>query len=536
MKRPTRIALLGVCNSYNTIAKASRNEDIIVEPYIFQPSLLDITCEGLNIPYRDFYKVPPIPGENATAIFTKKTMQFDLNKTALRTIESLNPDYLCIDLSSLTMRTYKVSYKGKTVFSVNAYSPACYEHLVKAINGLSFERCYPSRDFMRTGIERLVRYLKSNWRTDKLILFDYNIPTYYRTTDSTIEKYPTEGWAYEQAVMLKELTKYFHELFPEVRVFSDSQLKVSDRSWFEQLVQTPCPSPFHCCKYTEALQSLLFREFLLKEDLKQEIEEVKQKLQDRINKVNKLTIVIPTYNSESFIEDCFKCLRKQTNQNFNVIFVDDGSTDGTVELLRKYQVENFQACAYVKENEGPGPTRSFGMSKVRSEYFTFLDPDDSISANYVDSILRNIHKPNLYLSAMYTDNLCEVVDKPEVNTTIASETKEKTFLPLDVNRLVFKTDVVKNNKLQFCNTSFYEGELFCIDYLQGTQQPINILGNAYHIHYKRPNSLTRSSGQVQRIKDGIANLESYKGKYNSDIDKYIEETLAKARSWIRENS
>lgn len=58
-----KISLLGVCNSKNTIAEAEKKGGIINEPYVFQPYFLDITKEGLNIPYKDFYKAPSINGK-----------------------------------------------------------------------------------------------------------------------------------------------------------------------------------------------------------------------------------------------------------------------------------------------------------------------------------------------------------------------------------------------------------------------------------------------------------------------------------------
>lgn len=111
-----KIALLGVCNSRYVIEAAARDNDISVEPYIFQPCFLDITKEGLGIPYKKFYELPPIEGKEETAIFTKKTMQFDLNKTALSTIESINPNYLVIDLSTLAMKTYEVELGARKFF------------------------------------------------------------------------------------------------------------------------------------------------------------------------------------------------------------------------------------------------------------------------------------------------------------------------------------------------------------------------------------------------------------------------------------
>ena len=200
-----KIALLGVCNSRYVIEAAARDNDISVEPYIFQPCFLDITKEGLGIPYKKFYELPPIDGKEETAIFTKKTMQFDLNKTALSTIESINPNYLVIDLSTLAMKTYEVELGGKKVFSCNAYSPSCYEYLQENIKDLHFQKVEIDENFIKDSINELSEYLKNNWNLSKVIIFNYIRPKYYMGLDKKIYKYPTSYWGVKQAEIIKRL-------------------------------------------------------------------------------------------------------------------------------------------------------------------------------------------------------------------------------------------------------------------------------------------------------------------------------------------
>lgn len=266
-----KIALLGVCNSMNVIKEAVKGTDIEVEPYVFQPCFLDITHKtGLGIPYKKFYEAPLVKGKEETAIFTKKTMQFDLNKTALSTIESLNPDYLAIDLSTLEMRTYKVFYKDRFVYSCNAYSPSCYENLKNTVD-VSIERIYPTKEDKVKAITELADYLKQNWNLNKIIIFNYKSPLSYKGLDNKYYKYPKGYWGIKQAELIQEETKLLKNLLGDkVRVFEDLEIKIGEGSASEKSRGEKIPSTFHVTAETQQLQGLLFRKYILKKDVNDE--------------------------------------------------------------------------------------------------------------------------------------------------------------------------------------------------------------------------------------------------------------------------
>lgn len=260
-----KIALLGVCNSMNTLKEAVTGTDIEIEPYVFQPCFLGITTKsGLNIPYKSFYEAPFIKGKEETAPFTKKTMQFDLNKTALSTIESINPDYLVIDLSTLEMRTYKVTYRGKTVFSCNAYSPLCYENL-KSVIDLDIEQVFPTNTDKSRALKELAEYLKLNWNLNKVILYNYKAPDFYKGLDNKYYRYPKDYWGIKQAKLIQERTALLKSyLNNKVKMFDDSNIKIGEGSASEKSRGEKIPSTFHTSLETQQLQGLLFRKNILK--------------------------------------------------------------------------------------------------------------------------------------------------------------------------------------------------------------------------------------------------------------------------------
>ena len=94
----------------------------------------------------------------------------------------------------------------------------------------------------------------------------------------------------------------------------------------------------------------------------------------------KISIIIPCYNSEKYIEECFNSIRNQTIglQNIQVIFVNDASTDRTLEYLRGYEMEFPESVKVINLtiNHRQGGARNQGLSHAVGEYVLFLDSDD----------------------------------------------------------------------------------------------------------------------------------------------------------------
>ena len=252
-----------------------------------------------------------------------------------------------------------------------------------------------------------------------------------------------------------------------------------------------------------------------------------------------LTIIIPVYNSEEYIKNVIVSLQRQTNQNFNVLFIDDGSTDNTSTILKNSFYKNPYVKIVTKENGGPSSARNLGIDLVDTEYFTFLDSDDAISANYADSILNHLSiGKTLYINAAYIKkDLEKYLQEPLYSIKSSSETISKKLIPLDLNRIVFNTGFVKTGNLKLNPISHYEGELFCIDYVNLINcKEVELLKDCYHLHYQRPGSLTRSSqiDQVKRFSNSLPVLESYIGKYSKDIDIIILGFIENTKRWIKE--
>ena len=114
--------------------------------------------------------------------------------------------------------------------------------------------------------------------------------------------------------------------------------------------------------------------------------------------MNLITVIIPMYNEEKNVEKCISTLINQTNHNFDVIFIDDGSTDQTLTklkgLLQKQIKLNYKVLT--QTNRGAAAARELGVTQSVTEYIMFYDCDDSLSDNMIEAFYENHHT---YLNA-----------------------------------------------------------------------------------------------------------------------------------------
>ncbi len=109
-----------------------------------------------------------------------------------------------------------------------------------------------------------------------------------------------------------------------------------------------------------------------------------------------ISIITPVYNVEDYIHVCLNSVLKQTYQDFEIICVDDASTDSTVEIL-EYFVQKDSRIKILKNesNRGPGFSRNKALNEAKGKYILFLDGDDWLSLNALEILVEKIEKDNL---------------------------------------------------------------------------------------------------------------------------------------------
>lgn len=112
----------------------------------------------------------------------------------------------------------------------------------------------------------------------------------------------------------------------------------------------------------------------------------------------KISIIIPVYNVEKYIKKCLNSIKHQTYKDFEVILVDDGSTDNSGKICDEYSKNDIRFKTYHIKNGGPSKARNYGLDRVTGDYVTFVDSDDWLDSYVIDKILNYVeNNPDLIL-------------------------------------------------------------------------------------------------------------------------------------------
>lgn len=118
------------------------------------------------------------------------------------------------------------------------------------------------------------------------------------------------------------------------------------------------------------------------------------------NSVPIVNIIIPLYNKEQTVTRTIESILKQTFQDWQLIVVDDGSTDNSVDVVRQFKDERIHVIS--QENQGPGSARNRGIKEATSEYVAFLDADDQWFPWYLENSIKAIRESNAgFVGSMY---------------------------------------------------------------------------------------------------------------------------------------
>ena len=113
-----------------------------------------------------------------------------------------------------------------------------------------------------------------------------------------------------------------------------------------------------------------------------------------------VSVVVPIYNVARFLPRCIESICKQSFRNLEIILVDDGSTDGSGEIVDKASTMDSRIVVVHKKNGGLSDARNAGIDIAKGEYITFVDGDDYVSLNYVNYLLELIERYNAQVSVM----------------------------------------------------------------------------------------------------------------------------------------
>lgn len=101
--------------------------------------------------------------------------------------------------------------------------------------------------------------------------------------------------------------------------------------------------------------------------------------------MSKVSIIVPVYNTEKYLPECLESILKQTLADFELIIVDDGSSDGSGALVKEFARKDNRIKTFFRQNQGVAAARNFGLTHAEGEYVYFCDSDDTISPDFLET-------------------------------------------------------------------------------------------------------------------------------------------------------
>lgn len=105
-----------------------------------------------------------------------------------------------------------------------------------------------------------------------------------------------------------------------------------------------------------------------------------------------ISVILPIYNIENFMDRCMESVLSQTYKNLEIIMVDDGATDSCPQMCDEYARKDSRIVVYHKQNGGLSDARNYGIERAKGEYITCIDPDDCVDKDYVEYLYNTLIK------------------------------------------------------------------------------------------------------------------------------------------------
>ncbi len=251
----------------------------------------------------------------------------------------------------------------------------------------------------------------------------------------------------------------------------------------------------------------------------------------------KYSIIIPVYNGEKYIERCLNSILSQNYANFEIIIVNDGSTDNTAKIIKKISTNDNRIRVFNNKNSGVSHSRNFGLKKASGDYIHFVDADDTVKPGlykYMNELLKNKDYDFVRFDYDFYDNEksynngeLKYIEERAIDKEYIHEKLIPYVLDEKVKAYVWQL-IIKNNKLPKFNESLkiLEDELFCLELFERTNNAYITRQSFYYYNIANNNSATRS---IDNIKDMMNNMLTA----NQDIKSFLSSTQLNNREYMR---
>ncbi|XZJ41468.1 glycosyltransferase [Clostridium perfringens] len=251
-----------------------------------------------------------------------------------------------------------------------------------------------------------------------------------------------------------------------------------------------------------------------------------------------LSIIIPVYNAEKYLDKCLDNIINQSFNNYEIILVNDGSTDNSEKIVDDYVNKYSNIIKINKKNGGPGAARDEGLKIARGNYISFVDSDDYVDSNMLSYMMNYIKKYNcdiaicgIYMFDDYTGKELGKIELSEENREKPLNREELITLYLN-NKItghlwnkIYKRSLLIKERISFSDTKYYEDMYPTLKILDNVKYGIYV-DNCYY-RYRQVNGSITKSYTEQHVVDYINAIKLCEEYVNNMYDKDLYDNYLK---------
>lgn len=130
----------------------------------------------------------------------------------------------------------------------------------------------------------------------------------------------------------------------------------------------------------------------------------------------KISVIVPVYNSGKYLDMCIDSLVNQTIKSYEIIIINDGSTDNSLDIINKYKKNNSMIKVISTKNNGIGTARNIGLNNSSGKYVAFVDSDDYVACDFLEKVYKKAisSKADVVVCNMYRVINKEVIKSKEI--------------------------------------------------------------------------------------------------------------------------
>ncbi len=246
-----------------------------------------------------------------------------------------------------------------------------------------------------------------------------------------------------------------------------------------------------------------------------------------------VSVIIPVYNVEQYLRECVDSVINQTYKNFEIILVDDGSTDSSGEICDEYVEKDERISAIHQKNAGPSKTRNTGLENATGKYIYFLDSDDYIESNALELLVSTAESSDADLvffdAHSFSDDGSDVHQGYTVKGTYKPESGYEVLTKLHDNKdyhcaiylLFIKHQLLTDNKIRFLESAYCsEDMLFTYQVYCSSEKAVQCKSTLYHRRYRSGSIVTSKKSQrhFRSCRDVYEEIRDYSEKIGKTGD------------------